>query len=364
MKTQMTAPSIHLHALQTANPDLYADRSTAFNTLREHFPMSDSERDLYERLLLEGPVEGRYVGMDAFEDVRFTDQDSLINRFQQFAVPVGCKAARQALDDLQLPASDIAGVVVNTCTGYLCPGLSSYITEALGLRQDTKTFDLVGMGCGAALPNLECAAGVALRQPGAILLSISVEICSATLFMDEAPDLIVSNSIFGDGAAACVLSADNLPGKTSVARILDFETGIEPRFREHLRYRSEQGRLRNTLSKRVPAIGARVISRVQDRLLKRNNLNKADIDWWIVHPGGSAVLDAVRRTLDLSPSDLGTSYDILREYGNMSSPSVLFVLRRMLDNGQWKAGEKAAILTFGAGFTGFGALLELSGDTE
>jgi alkylresorcinol/alkylpyrone synthase len=102
-------------------------------------------------------------------------------------------------------AVEIAGLIVNTCTGYLCPGLSSYVAADLGLRPSIRFQDLMGMGCGAAVPNLEAAAGMLARSGEGPVLSVAVEICTATIFPSHELELVVSNSIFGDGAAAAVL---------------------------------------------------------------------------------------------------------------------------------------------------------------
>ena len=187
--------------------------------------------------------------------------------FLNSAVRTAVAAARRALAEAGVEAAEIAGLVVNTCTGYLCPGLSSYIAEDLGLSTSIRFQDLMGMGCGAAIPNLEAAAGMLARSGEGPVLSMAVEICTATIFPSHEPELVVSNSIFGDGAAAAVLdlAPDNRPA--GLARIVDFATGLFPQYREDLRYRTEGGRLRNHLSKRVPVIGARTATEVASRLL-------------------------------------------------------------------------------------------------
>jgi alkylresorcinol/alkylpyrone synthase len=321
--------------------------------------MKTEERSLYERLLLqEGPIHGRYFGVDNLEQAQNLSPDELINRFQKFAVSTSAAAAQQALANAGLGNKDIDVLVVNTCTGYLCPGLSSYIAERIGLRSCVKVFDLMGMGCGAAIPNLECAASMVGNGNAQRALSVAVEICSATLFMGSDPDLVISNSIFGDGAAAAIVENSPNGRNKGLVRFVDFETGAFPHFREHLRYRNEDGRLRNVLSKRVPVIAATAVTDVATRLLQRNGLSVKEIDWWIVHPGGTVILEQLSKKLGLSDEAFRFSYNVFREYGNMSSPSVLFVLKRVLAEGKPAVGERGLMLAFGAGFTAFAALLE------
>jgi alkylresorcinol/alkylpyrone synthase len=216
----------------------------------------------------------------------------------------------------------------------------------------------MGMGCGAAVPNLEAAAGMLARGGEGPILSVAVEICSATIFPSHEPELVVSNSIFGDGAAAAVLdlAPDNHPG--GLARMVDFATGLFPQYREDLRYRTEGGLLRNHLSKRVPVIGARTVTEVASRLLARHALSRNDITWWGIHTGGTVVLAQVAKELELADEALRFSYNVFENYGNMSSPSVLFVLREILDSGRTQPGQKGMLLTFGAGFSAFAALME------
>lgn len=347
-----------IHGLGTANPPLYTTQAEAFACFKSVFDLSLEAETLYRRLLLESPIRGRYIGMDRSEDAVETDPDRLNARFLKFARRTATAAAGSALEAAGVSPQAIGGLVVNTCTGYLCPGLTSYLAEDLGLPCDLRTLDLVGMGCGGALPGLEAAAGLLALNGQRPVLSIAVEMCSATLFMGEDPALIVSNSIFGDGAAAMVIQSDAKETSGGLARVLDFASGVFPRYREQLRYRHEGGRLRNVLSPKVPKIGARTGSEVLKRLLDRHQLTQNDIQWWAVHAGGTAVLDQVGRDLGLSASALHYSLNVFRNYGNMSSPSVLFVLQQILEQGRPQRGDRGVMLTFGAGFSAFAALVE------
>jgi alkylresorcinol/alkylpyrone synthase len=347
--------------LATANPPRYITGPEAYQFFVTHFHLTDDERELYRRLLLEGPIRGRYLGVDRDEQFCEISPDQQLARFQKFATSLATAAARDAMSAAGLRASDVGGLVVNTCTGYLCPGLSSYLTENLGLDPSIKAMDLMGMGCGAAIPNLQSGAGLLAlgRDNGGCkpVLCVSVEVCSATIFMGPDPGLTVSNCLFGDGAAAAVLDHGR-SGNEGLVQLLDFECGVFPEHREELRYGHEGGRLRNVLSKRVPVIGARAVRQVAERLLARHGLTMSQIDRWIVHPGGTAVLEQVQRELGVSLKSLRISYEVLHEYGNMSSPSVLFVLKRMLDKGRPGRGQKGLMLSFGAGFSAFAVLVE------
>jgi len=351
-----------LRGLGVATPPLYVTQKEAYEFFTTNCNLEPDERDLYRRILVDGKIKGRYIGMDAKTDTLETDPDRLLARFLKFGRTTAVAAARNALAEAGLEPADITGLIVNTCTGYLCPGLSSYIAQDLGLRTSIRYQDLMGMGCGSAVPNLEAAAGMLARSGEGPVLSLAVEICTATIFPSHEPDLIVSNSIFGDGAAAAVVDLAPEDCPCGLARILDFATGLFPQHREELRYRTEGGRLRNHLSKRVPVIGARTATEVASRLLARHGLTRDDISWWAVHPGGTAVLARVAKELGLTNEDLRFSHSVFANYGNMSSPSVLFVLREILDSGLPKLGQKGMLLAFGAGFSAFASLIEFASD--
>ena len=217
---------IILKGLGTATPPLYATQEEAYEFFTEHFPMEPAEQNLYRRILLDGKIKGRYLGMDAKTDALETDPDRLLARFLKFGRTTAVAAARLALAEADVETAEITGMIVNTCTGYLCPGLSSYVAADLGLSPSIRFQDLMGMGCGAAIANLEAAVGILTRSGEGPVLSLAVEICTATIFPSHEPELIVSNSIFGDGAAAAVfdLAPDKRPG--GLARMVDFATGL------------------------------------------------------------------------------------------------------------------------------------------
>lgn len=343
----------------TANPPLYVTQQEAYEFYVSHFLLTADEKSLYHKLLVNGPIAGRYVGLDSKEDACETNPDRLNARFVKYARQTGAEAARRAMVEAGLGVDDLGGVIVNTCTGYLCPGLSSYLVEDLGLPSTVKTLDVAGMGCGGALPAIDTAAALLAAADGWPWLSVSVEICSATLFMGTDPALIVSNCIFGDGAAAVVLQDEaSLATTRGLMRIMGSTSTIHPEYREQLRYRQEEGRLRNVLTTRVPAIGARLAGEALDALLTQHRLARTDIAWWAVHAGGTAVLDQVGRDLRLDADALQYSLRVFRTYGNMSSPSVLFALRELIELGKPKSGDRGILLSFGAGFSAFAMLVE------
>jgi predicted naringenin-chalcone synthase len=301
-------------------------------------------------------IEARRLAIDSLDDVFRIDPDTLSRRFLDHAPVLAAKAAERALVHAGLAAHEIDAVVISTCTGYVCPGLSGHVVERLGLRADVQAFDLVGQGCAAALPNLQL--GRSLLTSGACehVLSICVEVSSAAMYLDNDPGVLISACLFGDGAGAAVLSRE--PGKTN-RRIewKDSTSLIEPAHRDTLKFEQRAGMLRNVLTREVPALAADYAQRVLETVLQRAGLTRTDISAWIMHAGGRDVLLALQRRFDLQPDDLRYSAAMLREYGNLSSAFVYFVLQAALaedaPGGWWW------LSAFGAGFSCHGALLEV-----
>jgi predicted naringenin-chalcone synthase len=247
-------------------------------------------------------------------------------------------------------------VLISTCTGYLCPGLTSYVSERLGLRPDVQALDLVGQGCGAALPNLRTAEALIAGGRAQHVLSVCVEVCSAAFYLDNDPGVLISACLFGDGAGAAVLAAQPAAHARRI-RWHDAESVLDPAARDLLRFEQHDGMLRNILTRQVPALAARHAEAILAKALERQQLTREQVTGWIMHAGGREVLAALRQQLGLDESELRLSADVLRDFGNVSSPFVLFVLERAL--AQNAPGGWWWLSSFGAGFSCHGALLKV-----
>jgi predicted naringenin-chalcone synthase len=302
-------------------------------------------------------IESRHLALNSLDDVFDIEPDILQARFLTNAPALAREAGLSAIESSGLDLAQIDAVVVSSCTGYLCPGLSSYVIEALGLRADVQAFDLVGQGCAAALPNLRLASALVASGQCDHVLSVCVEVCSAAMYLDDDPGVLISACLFGDGAGAMVLSRD---AQRRMRRIewLHAESMIEPELRNLLKFEWRDGMLRNILTREVPRYAALYAQQVLEKALRCTNTERADISAWIMHPGGRDVLVALERQIGLRTGDLRYSAAVLRDYGNLSSASVYFVLEAaLLDHapaGTWW------LSSFGAGFSCHGALLEVA----
>jgi alkylresorcinol/alkylpyrone synthase len=301
-------------------------------------------------------IETRRLALDSLHEVFETGPDVLHARFARHAPALAAQAAERALAEVGTAREEIDALIVSTCTGYLCPGLTSYVSERLGLRTDAQLLDMVGQGCGAALPNLRT--GEALLASGRCgrVLSVCVEICSAAFYIDNDPGVLVSACLFGDGAGAAVLSSEANPGTRKI-EWKQSRTMLGAKDRDLLRFEQKNGMLRNILSAEVPPLAARYAEEVLNATLRDAGIGRERVTGWIWHAGGRDVLMALQARLDLSAENVRWSAAVLRDYGNISSPCVYFVLREAL-------AEKAPggvwwMSSFGAGFSCHGALLEV-----
>src|SRR5262245_30401211 len=195
--------------LGTAVPATRYSQTDCWQAFR-HSPRFQSvgiaARALAQRVLCgDSGVRTRHLALDSLDQAFEIDPDVLQRRYLEHAPALAARAAATALERSGVAPGEIDALLISTCTGYLCPGLTSYVGERLGLRADIVALDLVGQGCGAALPNLRAGeALIASRRSGKVL-SVCVEVCSAAMYLDDDPGVLVSACLFGDGAAAAVL---------------------------------------------------------------------------------------------------------------------------------------------------------------
>ena len=352
---------MYLNGIGTATPPSRYTKLDCWEAFRhsDWFErLSARTRALARAVLLgENGMEARRLAVASLAEAFRIDPDTLYRRFLDTAPALASRAGAVALDNAGLEKRDIDAIVVSTCTGYLCPGLSGYVIERLGLRPNTAAFDLVGQGCAAAVPNMRL--GQALVGSGhdcRNVLSICVEVSSAAMYLDDDPGVMVSACLFGDGAGAAVLSHSPSPHRRRI-EWRDSESFLDPAQRETLMFQQRHGMLRNVLTRPVPELAAKYAGEVLETVLRRTGLDAAHIAAWIMHAGGRDVLLALQERLRLPPQKLAYSAAVLREYGNLSSAFVYFVLQAALAGGA--AGGWWWLGSFGAGFSSHGALLQV-----
>ena len=318
--------------------------------------LSARSRAILKKALQNSSIASRHLALDPLAEAFALSPDILHVRFASQAPILATRAAEAAMAKAVVPKEEIDALLISTCTGYLCPGLTSYVSERLGLASSTLCLDLVGQGCGAAIPNLRVAEALLGSGRAGKALSICVEVCSAAFYLDDDPGVLISACLFGDGAAAAVVG--QTPGAgTRRVEWLEAISLMDSGGRDCLKFEQRNGMLRNILTKPVPGIAAKHAKEILNATLARRKLSTREIAAWIFHPGGRDVLAALAESLALSEADLAGSAAVLREFGNMSSPSVLFVLQAAFEGGA--SSGYWWISSFGAGFSCHGALLRV-----
>ncbi len=348
-----------LAGLGTAAPQRRYTQRECWEALQQSTRFAElaprAQEILRKVLLGRNGITSRHLALEDLREAFDFTPDALQARFNRYAPLLASQAAERALADAHATPGQIDAVLISTCTGYLCPGLTSYVGERLGLRPEILALDLVGQGCGAALPNLRTAHALLSSGQCRRVLSICVEVCSAALFLDDDPGVLISACLFGDGAGAAVLS-----NEANGNRRIEWKTSasvLDPALREALRFEHRRGMLRNLLSPDVPDLAAALGHRLLPQVLNQAGIERGDVKGWVLHPGGRDVLLAFRRRLELSADDLRWSAAVLEEFGNLSSSSLFFVLQQAL--GDSAPGGYWWMASFGAGFSGHGALLEV-----
>jgi alkylresorcinol/alkylpyrone synthase len=322
-----------LHALATAVPP----RSLSQGECWELIERSPARGRLHRRsrLILHNMLRGdhgiarRHFAIGELDRIFDLTADELNAAFRVEAPRLAGQALAAALRQANATAGQIDALLICTCTGYLCPGVTSYVAEALGLRSDAYLQDLVGLGCGAAIPALRSASHLLAARPDATVACVAVEICSAAFYLDDDPGVLISACLFGDGAAATIWRGR--PGPSGL-RAFDFNTLHQPADRNRLRFEMREGKLRNLLHRTVPELAAGAVSRLWGQRGAR------PVSRVVSHGGGVDVLAALAAAVP--GYSLDASATVLRNYGNLSSPFVLFALEETLRTASPRSGSR------------------------
>lgn len=269
-----------------------------------------------------------------------------------------------------IEASDITHVVTVSCTGFYAPGPDYMLVRDLGLGPAVQRYHLGFMGCYASIPALRTATQFCEADPDAVVLVVSVELCTLHLRSSNDPDTIVASSLFADGAGAGIVTARPLePGERALS--LDrFETRITPVGEGDMAWKIGDHGFEMVLSNAVPSIiDDHITGALEPLFAPDEHLAEAlatdaaseHVAHWAIHPGGRSILDKVESRLALTEAQLVPARSTLRDFGNMSSVTVLFVLRNILDAADSADGDRVAAMAFGPGLTVESALLTVEG---
>lgn len=267
------------------------------------------------------------------------------------------RVAAEAIDAGPFARDEITHVITVSCTGFYAPGPDYTILTDLGLPLGTPRFHVGFMGCYAVFPALRMAQAFCQADPGAVVLIVSVELCTLHLRFSESLDAMLGAAVFADGAAAALVSARPSDGATLRLNVL--QTSLAPEGEADMAWTIGDHGFEMVLSSYVPKILEMKADATVRPLLERAGLEKRDVDLWAVHPGGRAILDKVRDSVGIDESKLAASRDVLRQYGNLSSAAILFVLEQIMTDALGDLSMNVVAMAFGPGLTIESAALTL-----
>lgn len=277
--------------------------------------------------------------------------------FERESVALAATAGRRALQDAQLAAGRITHLLVVSCTGFFAPGLDVQLIRELGLRPDVSRTILGFMGCYAGVSGMRAADDIVRGNPDAVVLQVCVELCSLHYQKTPTPVTMVANALFSDGAAAAVYGAAGSDAyEAARAEIQATRCYLTPDSMGRMSWRISDTGFVMTLDAAVPNL-LKDIGPDFVKALRESCPSAGSITGWAIHPGGRKIVEAVQECLELEPEDVDSSYSVLRDYGNMSSATIFFVLQRELSRTDRSPGG-LGVLAFGPGLTVEGCMLE------
>jgi alkylresorcinol/alkylpyrone synthase len=337
---------MYLHSIAPAWPEHVVTQAEGLETLRNSTVWSQlrlRSRGIIEKILTsDSGMEQRHAWCKDPDRLFRAEPHELAAIFEQAAPELAAAALGKTLQSGAVSAEELDALFVCTCTGYLCPGVTSHVAERIGMRPDAVLHDVVGLGCGAAIPSMRAASDFLAARPEATAAVVAVEICSAAFYVDDDLGVLISLCLFGDGACATLWRGERERAATSW-QARGFRSLHFPAQREKIRFVNAGGRLRNQLHRSVPELAAAAVKQLHDAELADGLAPEARV---IAHTGGKDVILAIREALPGHP--LAETESVLRDCGNMSSPSVLVALHRALNSG---VTGPLWLTSFGAGFS-------------
>jgi len=340
-----------LLSLATAVPPHVVEQSDAKAIAREAF----GRKNLFDRLSgvfdnagiarrnIVAPLEW-YVGEHGWKDRNAV--------YLEAAEKLFIEAATAAIERAGLTPDQIDGIVTVSTTGIATPSLEARALSKVGFRSDVRRVPVFGLGCAGGVNGLSIASNMALADPGSMWLFVTVETCSISIRLDsDDPAAVVATALFGDGAAAAVVTS----GKHSLARITASAEKLWPDTLQIMGWDVEDPGLAVVFDRAIPPFVEAELANAVDEMSAKMGVPRDEIDRFCCHPGGVKVIDAIEGALRLNQGELNIEREVLHDHGNMSAPTVMFVLERLLERG---LPDRVMMTAFGPGFTCAGMLLE------
>lgn len=370
----MKAPTIQ--AIGTAVPDNKISQAAHYAILAEANNMSREAQLLMRRIYTKSGIEHRYSVLPEFAyadneanklfhpsgTFPSTPVSARMHIFEQYAAKLCTGAAKDCFRQLPgLQPADVTHLITFSCTGMYAPGLDIELVETLQLQRSVERTCINFMGCYAAINALKAAYHIVRSQPEAVVMLAGVELCTLHYQKSSEANQMVANALFGDGAAVVIVSAKDLGNTDDLRyRLKDFYAEFEQAASQEMVWRIGDVGFDLRLTTEVPNVVRGNIAALMDKLFQKTGMKQEEIDYYAIHPGGVKILEACEEALHISKEQQEVSYGILRDYGNMSSVTILFVLKEYLSRLQTADRNKHVLAcAFGPGITMESMVLEI-----
>jgi alkylresorcinol/alkylpyrone synthase len=337
-------------SIATANPSHLINNDQAARVLARHTRRLGLKPEPFLRILKSTRIESRYSVLSEEQVDAPMPLKQRNDLYIQQCLELGEQVAREAVARAGLVPTEIDSIISVSCTGYMIPAMDAYLFNRMGLSANVRRTPITELGCIAGAVGLARAWEELQVYPDSNILLLSVELPSLTFQPDDARTTqILASMLFTDGAAAVVLSGRaNRPSPRLLGRWMYTMGGTL----DEMGYNLENDGLHIVLSPEVPQLIERTLVPQIDALLARHGLARADLKWFAIHPAGPKVLVLIEQALGIGREQMAAAWKVLRDYGNMSSAAVLFVLSEMLKDPPARPGDLGIIVAFGPGLSG------------
>jgi predicted naringenin-chalcone synthase len=344
-----------LRSSATAHPPYRYDQAEVIATLPLWLSVERRLLTLAQRVFENAAVQTRYGCrplLDLSQPLSVTETSQL---YRQYACQLGEEVVRESLARVNVAPREVDLIITTSCTGFMIPSLDAYLANTLGFSAHVKRLPVTELGCAAGGVAFARAFDYLQAFPHHTVLVVAVELPSLTFqFQDLSPANVVSSALFGDGAAAIVLSGESVPERP---RILATESTLFPQTTEVMGFDLRDSGFHIVLSAEIPELVCAEVPQLVAQFLGAQGLTVSDISHFLLHPGGRRVLEGMVECLGITSEQATVSKTILRDHGNLSSASVLYILDRFLTTEQTQSGDLGLLLAFGPGFSAESLLL-------
>lgn len=356
-----------IHTIGTAVPANLTSQNKIADFMVSHLHLNEEEEKKLRVLYRASGISQRYSVLKDFsenlngqsffkENESFPSAKPRMLIYQHHAIKLAEQACEEAFGSTTIKKDEITHLIAVSCTGMYAPGLDIELISKLALATSTQRTSINFMGCYAAFNAMKVAKHIIGANENAKVLIVCVELCSIHLQEKKDDENLLANAIFGDGAAAMILSSEPL---NRSLELTNFYSDLAPDAKDEMGWYIGDHGFEMHLTSRVPDVIKEGIGELTDRLLEEIKLKVSDIDFFAIHPGGKRILEVIEEKLEISKEQNRPARDILRTHGNMSSPTVLFVIKSILDSLSPDDDQKHLLsFAFGPGLTMESAVLK------